>query len=433
MNSQKKILTQIAHKVQLAKKITPEELEKLLEFTVKRQESKTLQFLKNSALPLSLAFGFLYTVFAHDFSAFIATLPSWTNMSPQLLTGIDYLWDLLGDPVGKANIFYHIPNIILYSFGIVGIKKLFEALDKRTWMDKVFAAQKIVQEKLDHGLVPYQLKKGHSVLFVGKGDFIGMQFVLNHEKNNAVTISLTKPYYTNTWNFYDAQTTYEDLKTVLARADFDDSGEYIFFPVQDDQIFLPGPLAYDLSPQKLDILCQNIRMIEKAKRIKAKRIIVVGDRHHKSVVVSVDTTKKIKNSEDIISLESIAKKYRNLTIIDPTDIVLAKIKTIAASRKIVFRATEDGIKEYKERFYTRLKEIGYTYNPRKKGVLTIGYDIFEDQTEQQTLSRKIDDYYPIVLSKNVRDALIRNGYHKDEFIYVPELVLTYLSQKAGEQ
>ena len=91
-----------------------------------------------------------------------------------------------------------------------------------------------------------------------------------------------------------------------------------------------------------------------------------------------------------------------------------------------------GMKEYKERFYKRLKGAGYKMTKRK-GILTIGYDLFEDQTEQQTLSRKINEYYPVVLSKNVHDALIRNGYDKSEFIYVPDLVIAALQQTASEQ
>ena len=59
--------------------------------------------------------------------------------------------------------------------------------------------------------------------------------------------------------------------------------------------------------------------------------------------------------------------------------------------------------------------------------------MFEDLTEQQTLSRKVNDYYPVVLSKQVKDALIRNGYGKDEFIFVPDLVLSELSHKTSEQ
>ena len=197
--------------------------------------------------------------------------------------------------------------------------------------------------------------------------------------------------------------------------------------------FLPSPTAYDLSPHKLDIFCQNIRKIEKEHGWKAKRIIIIGDREHHSYVRSEDKKSVVKNSEDIISLTSIAKKYKNITLIDPTDIVLKEIIAIAGGRKIVFRATKEGIVEYKDRFYRRLEELGYKRKPSKKGVLTIGYDIFEDQTEQQTLSRTIDDYFPVVLSKSVHDALLRNGYKKSEFLYVPTLVLKTLDKKASEQ
>jgi len=433
MNSSKKTLIRLAEKVEKGKSLRPGEIETLQTFTQKAKDSKVLSLLKQSALPLSLLFGFLYTVFSSDFEGFVKTLPSWTYFSPTLLTGVDYLWDLLGDPVRKANIMYHIPNIILYSFGVLGIKKLFDALDKRTWLDHVFASQKILQDKIIAGTMNFSLQSGHSIVFVGKGDFIGAQFVLNHKKDNAITVSLAKPTYTSVWNFYDAETTYEDLKTVMERADFEHAGEYIFFPVKDDQIFLPAPTAYDLSPHKLDILCQNIRMIERSKKQKPKRIIIVGDKFHKSYVISVDQKGELKNSEDVISLASIAQKYRNITLIDPSDIVLERIKEIANTRKVVFRATNEGIAEYKKRFYERLTQIGYKHNTKTKGILTIGYDVFEDQTEQQTLSHKIDDYYPVVLSKNVRDALVRNGYRTSEFIYVPELVLASLTKTAAQQ
>jgi hypothetical protein len=122
-----------------------------------------------------------------------------------------------------------------------------------------------------------------------------------------------------------------------------------------------------------------------------------------------------------------------VTIIDPTDVVLKEIMKISYGRKIVFRATKEGIKEYKKRFYNRLKTLGYKPTKRQKGILTIGYDLFEDQTEQQTLSRRIDDYYPVVLSKSVRDALIRNGYKKEDFLYVPNLVLKALTRTTNEQ
>jgi hypothetical protein len=310
---------------------------------------------------------------------------------------------------------------------------LFDTLNRRTWLDTVLAAQKKLKTGITSGNLNLDLAKGHSVLFVGRGDFIGMQFVLDHPAEAAVTISEIKPSYTDIWNSYDIVTGFENLKTVISRVADKDTGEYIFFPVKDDQIFLPSPTAYDLPPHKLDILCQDIRNIEKELRWKAKQIIIIGDKYHHSFVRSEDKKRVIKGSADIISLETIAKRYPRITLIDPTDIVLKKIIEIARGRKIAFRATREGMKEYKKRFYSRMGDLGFKTKKKKPGILTIGYDLFEDQTEQQTLSRRVDDYLPVVLSKHVYDALIRNGYKKEEFLYVPELVLTHLKSEAAQQ
>lgn len=433
MRYDKKRLISIARKVEEKKHLSPAEMTYLLEFEKKNEESRLSKILKHMTVPLSLGFGFVFAAFPEYFTHLIRNMPSWTNLSPQLLTGVDYLWDILGEPVHKANILYHVPNIVLYSFGIFGMKKLFEALDRRTWLDRVLQTQAQLNTNISRGSLHLQMKKGHSLLFVGNGDFIGMQLALNHKIDETVTISQQRPFYTQFWNSYDTDTLYEDLKNVILRSSGENAGEYVFFPVKDDQIFLPGDKAYDLSPHKLDILCQDIRMIEKELKWKSKRIIVIGDKFHKSYVQSEDQKKVIAKSGDTISLRSITKKYNNVLLLDPSDVVLKKIIAISNGRRIVFRATKEGIREYKKRFYERLHFLGYQQSKRKRGVLTIGYDLFEDQTEQQTLARKVDDYYPVVLSKNVRDALIRNGYKKDEFLYVPDLVLEELTLAATQQ
>lgn len=433
MNYQKKRLIQISALVEKDGKLTPEEITYLLNFEKKKKQNTFANWLKLSALPLSLALGFLSSVFPENFNQLIKTLPSWTNMSPQILAGVDYLWNLLGEPVKKSNIIYHIPNIALYSVSFFGLKKIFDSLERRTWLDRVYNAQKKLQISLDAGKINFALAKGHSLLFVGGGDYIGTQFVLNHKTEDTITISQTKPTHTSFWNYYNVTSMYEDLKQVLDRCDGKTAGEYLFFPVVDNEIFLPGPKAYDVSPHNLDILCQDIRMVEKELRWKPKRIIIIGDKFHKSFVQSEDNRSIVPKSQESITLASIAKKYKPVTILDPSDVVIESIVSIAKGRKIAFRATKEGLKEYKKRFYERLRLMGYKQSKKKKGILTIGYDIFEDQTEQQTLSRSIDDYYPVVLSKAVHDALIRNGYKKDEFLYVPDLVLKKLAYLAKQQ
>lgn len=433
MKVNKRNLLKIASKINQNKKVTPEELEEVMSFEKKDQEAKAISLLKKAAVPIAIVVGFLITVYPDETEKIVRALPAWTNLNNQGLRGMDYVWNIIGEPVGKYNILYHLPNVILYAFGILGIKKLFDAIDRRTWVDRVNEAKAKLMQNTQVGAQKLRLKKGHSALFVGKGDFIGQQFVLNPPLNQAVVISETKPTYTNLWQYYSIESGFEDLENVIENVCSDKTGEYVFFPVKDDQIFLPGEASYDLSPHRLDILCQDIRSIEKKNKWETKRIIIVGDRLHKSYVVSENKTGKIKNSDDTISLESIAKKYKEITLIDPTDLVLQKVFEIADGRKVAFRATREGIKEYKNRFYERLDKLKYRVKKDKKGILTIGYDLFEDQTEQQTLSRKIDDYYPVVLSKAVKDALIRNGYKMKDFIYVPDLVLKSLSKKASEQ
>lgn len=433
MKYSKKQLLTVSKKITTNNKITPNEMEFILAFEKRDEESKTVGFLKKSAVPLGLTLGFMMAVFPQFADHFSKSLPSWTNLPDPIFNGLNYIWNIIGDTVDQKNILYHIPNIILYSFGFLGIKKLFDAIDRRTWVDKVNFAKGVLTKSLSDGTLNLDLSKGHSVLFSGNGDFIATQFVHNHKKSDAVTIASVKPSYTNIWNYYDANSSYDALEKVINRVCDKTTGEYIFFPVKDDQIFLPGETSYDLSPHKLDILCQDLRTIEKQNKWKPKRILIVGDRFHKSVVQSEDRRGKIQKSEDVISLETISKKYPNVTIIDPTDIVLKKVIEIANGRVIAFRATKEGIQEYKKRFYDRLDILKYKPKKITKGILTIGYDLLEDQTEQQTLARKIDDYYPVVLSKSVADALLRNGYKKTDFIYVPDLVIEYLSLEASRQ
>lgn len=433
MKYQKKKLLSITRKIIDQKKVSPEEINCLLSFDTINENSKVISYIKKCAVPIALCLGFLIAVFPKNVKDIALELPSWTNLPEPMQNGFNYIWNILSEPVDEHNIIFHLPNIILYSFGFLGVKKLFDAIEKHTWIDKVFNAKQILTEKINEGTLLLDLPRGHSVLFEGNGDFIATQLFLNSPANHAVIISTLKPNYTHIWNRFDPTSSFEDLEAVIERICNHNTGEYIFFPVKDDQIFLPSNSAYDLSPHKMDILCQDIRLIEKRNKWKPKKILIVGDKFHTSYVHSEDYRGKIDNSEDIISLKIIASRYPHVSIVDPTDIVLQQILDIADGRKIAFRATKEGQMEYKDRFYERLQLIGYKKNRNRKGILTIGYDLFEDQTEQQTLSGKVDDYYPVVLSKSVRDALIRNGYKKNEFIYVPELVLDYLKKEASKQ
>lgn len=424
MQYDKKNLLTISNKVRNNQRITPQELQTLLNFELVEKESKSLFYLKESAFPLALLFGFLFVTYAWFFDEVVLNLPSWTNMSPDLLAGVDYLWDFLGEPIGKQNILYHLPNVVLYTFGFFGIKKIVESVERKTWLDSVLSAQDKLKSSVAAGTTHFNIPDNHTLLFVGKGDFVGEQFAINHPHESLV-IAETKPTYTNIWTSYDLCTLYDDLKNALLRSDAETAGEYVFFPVKDDQLFLPSEHAYDIAPHKLDILVQNIRIMEKEFGWQQNKIIIVGDSEHNSFVQTEDEKTAIKGTAEYISLESITKKHEATYMIDPTALVLKKIITIAHGRKIAFRATQEGIHLYKKKFYDSLHALGYK-DKDTKDILTVGYDVYEDLTEQQTLGKPVKNYLPVVLSKQVADAVERNGYKKNEYIYVPDLVLEEL-------
>lgn len=430
MNVNKKNILHITQKYRSHKPLTPNEIATLLEFNPVEKEKKLYSMLKEGAFPLALLCGFLFVLFSDFFDQkIVSSLPSWTNMSPELLAGVDYLWDFLGEPIGKENILYHLPNVILYTFGFFGIKKIIESVERKTWLESVLSTQELLKKDIEGGVLQLAMKKNHSLLFVGKGDFVAEQFVIDHPEDEVVTISENKPAYTSIWNCYDLCTLYDDLKRVLYLSDASSAGEYLFFPVQDNHLFLPNEHAYDLAPHKLDILIQNIRTIEKQEGWQKNRIIIVGDSSHQSYVQTVDSKQTIKGTQETISLESIAKQHDATILVDPTVLVLKKILKMAKGRNIVFRATKEGITEYKDRFYQRLTDLGYKPNKNTE-MLTIGYDVFEDLTEQQAL-KKNKNYVPVILSKQVKDAVERNGYKKGEYLYVPELVLDELKRVTG--
>lgn len=426
-------LLSISRQVKRGDRLSPAEINYLLEYKFIENDNKLSSIIQTYAFPFAILIGAVMAMYSSFFDSVFSQFPHWTFLTPELQTGLDYIWSIIGSPVEKANFFYHVPNIIMYGVGLISIKGIIDAIHKRDWLDIVTTAQANLKQRIEEGSVNYDLKKGHSILFVGKGDFIAQQFTENHSQNETITLAETKQTYTDVWQLYNTESHEENLNNALECAEANRAGEYIFFPVQDIHLFLPSPTAYDMPPHRLDLHCQYIRRMETRKRWDRNPIFIVGDKFHKSLVQTEDKSKVLEGSEDIISVESIAQRYPDVNVIDPTDIVIKRILKMAKDRKIVFRATVDGIKEYKSRFYERLEKLGYKPNTKEKGLFIVGYDIYEDQIEQQKLCGKLDDYYPVVLSKNVHDALINNGHSGTELIYVPDLVINELTRLAKKQ
>ena len=159
MSYSKKKLIEISKKITNRSSLTPFEIEEILSFEKVEKELAIVSLLKKSAVPLALTVGFAIAVFPERAEILVKTLPSWTNLPTPVVNGADYFWNILSEPVGKSNIIFHLPNIILYSFGVLGIKKLFEAIDRRTWVDRVNIAKGILRKSTEEGTLFLKLKK----------------------------------------------------------------------------------------------------------------------------------------------------------------------------------------------------------------------------------------------------------------------------------
>lgn len=427
-----KQLLDISARVKANKPVSPVEADILSSFEIPEKESKMHKILATIALPGSIILGMSMAGFPVFYENLVSHLPNWTNMSEGLAAGVDYIWSIIGEPIEKNNIIYHIPNVILYSFGVIGIKKVVEYIRKKTWLDKVNDAKTILSERLTKGVVNYNLVDGHSLLFVGNGDFIGEQFSMDCKPEESIILATRAQHHTPHWLYYDPASTFQSLQSTLDLADAYNCGEYIMFPIIDTEIFLPGAGQYDLSPEKVEVIIQAIRDIEKIKGWPAKRIIIVGDKKQTSCIQTENIKGVLEGTIELVSLESVQKRFEKIIVIDATDLVIETILKKFPDRRIFFRSSVDGGAAYKQRFYDRLKEFGYIDDPENKYSLVVGYDLYDEQVERESLATNLQEYLPVVLSHEVHDALIRNEYKSDDFIYVPDLVLNKLKEMSSD-
>lgn len=422
---ERKNLSGIAQKVRNHHPLTPSQVETLLSFELNDKESSMLKILSTVALPLALLLGYLMAAYPAFFENLVARFPSWTNLSGTQLLGVDYLWNILAYKVNKVNIIYHIPNIVLHSFGILGVKKLTEYIRSKSWLDKVLEAKKMIESNVQKGTQKFELKYGHSILFVGNGDFVAHHYDAVTSNDETLTVAASKPDYTNVWIKYEIGSPFSRFKETLELSNADTCGEIVFFPVTDQHLFLPGEDDYDISTDRLEVIITAIRDIERINNWKESRIILVGDKHQKNILQTETKEEVLNHTLEIVSLESIQKKFPNVLVIDPTDLACAELLKIFPTKQFLFRSSIHGSQTYKDRFYQRMEDLGYKGAEEK---ITVGYDLLEEQIQRETYHTALQNYFPIVLSKGVLDAIKRQKLPESNFIYVPDLVIKKLKE-----
>jgi len=414
----KRDLIKVAGMVKNADRINADLVEPFLNHTFP-ETSKFSKIMLKIAAGISLFFASVLVIFPEVGEKLIEILPGYFLLPDRAAKALDYVWGLVGKPVGKQHLMYHLPNIIIYAFGVAGVRQLWRRIHKNNWKDLVEASQEKLSEMITGGTARFAFPSGFSLLFTGDGDRIAKSLVID-DPTIGPTMSSVQPRYTNLWGQYQAAEGDEGFEQVLEQFNTEDAGEYVLFPVVDDHLFLPGMHEFDVAPHRVEIAVQRIRDFEKEKGWAQKRILIVGDKEQKSRFVTASSNGRIESHNDDVSLRTIATEYENIIVADPTDITLRKIIEIADGRQLFFRASDQGAEKYTKAFYHRLSLLGY--EPTKDTALTVGYDISDLETEHQVISHRRSEYLPVILSRDVFDLLSKSYLRDSAYIFVPRLV-----------
>jgi hypothetical protein len=377
------------------------------------------RFMLKLAAWISLFFASVLAIFPEVGEFLIATLPGFFLLPERLARALDYVWGLVGKPVGKQHLMYHLPNIIIYAFGVAGVRKLWRRINRNNWKDRVEDARKSLSEAIAEGTARIAFPAGFSLLFTGDGDQVAKSLVADNPLIGP-TLASRPPPYTRLWGRFVNTDGDEGFFRVMNQFNSEEAGEYLLFPVVDAHVFLPGKQEYDIAPHRVEISVRRIREFEKQKGWPEKKIVIVGDKEQRSTFVTSSMDDRFTVPSDEISLHSIEGSYDNVIIADPTELTLRRIVEIADGRQILFRASDRGIEKYAAEFYHRLSLLGHA--PTRDGKLIVGYDISDLETEHQVVSQKNTDYLPVILSQDVFDLLSDRYLREGTFIFVPLLV-----------
>lgn len=428
MSLSKITLVRIAEQVRAGDRIKVELVDPFLKHSFP-ETSGFGRLMLRAAAWLTLFFASVLVIFPEVGEFLIRVLPGFFLLPERLAKALDYVWGLVGKPVGKQHLMYHLPNILIYAFGVAGIRQLWRKLNKNNWKDQVEGAQEKLAKAIDAGAGRFIFSPGFSLLFTGDGDQVAKSLVADNPTIGP-TLSSTRPLYTPLWSKFITADGDEGFVRALDQFNTEEAGEYLLFPVVDEHLFLPGPQEYDAAPHRVEIAVQRIREYEQECGWAQKQIVIVGDKEQKSRFVTSSVDGRVACANDEVSLRTIEAEYENVKVADPTDITLRRIIEIADGRHIFFRASDQGAEKYSAEFYRRLSMLGY--EPSRSENLVVGYDISDLETEHQVVSQKQTAYLPVILSRDVFDLLSKSYLQDGTFIFVPALVKRELQKLVAQ-
>jgi hypothetical protein len=311
------------------------------------------------------------------------------------------------------------------------------------WRRNLHPFKKAAQNLMDEGQfvmgspvrLRWKMPANYTGILVGDGDPLADEITRSKPMTETLLFGTQKPKTTDLWVYLNNEASISDLAAAFETADFSKCGRIILLPVQSQHMVFPPNDATDIAPDKLEDLLRNIRVLDKKRMAEGPpgtqpiRMIVVGDRKQSTVIHTYDkvTQLPIEKRTTVITLETICESSgTDLTVIDPTDLLLQRVMELAGGARIAFRGTEDSHQTYEMQFNERLRELNYKVTQPDR-IFQMGYNITDDPTVADPHNSAA-----VILTSSARDALVEKGYPLERILYIPGMVMHEMEARLSQ-
>ena len=360
-------------------------------------------------------------------------VPTMGTLSPVIHELLQSVHNLSVNAAKSPAIRDHVPYVLLeLSAGFGALKTLPQWFTLRGKREKAREQQKIVRQKSERGEMKFEMAKGHTAAFVGRGDWLADRLQETKASDQVMQYASMK-IGSRVWQMIQQQGRQEDIFEVLDRGDFRSAGEALILPIKEEDMFLPGEDGHDMSLDEIQNLIEILDSYCKSRGIDQKKVLIVGRKTLRETYVQRKgaSSKAIEVDSQTLAerVEEMSRKQRDIEIIDPTEIVMRKIAALANGRKIVFTGAAASDDRYGERFFQTLKEIIGEEPKSKREKVRVLYNITDIPTEVHVGQRDI----AVILDSSKKETLLKRGIPEENIIVVPDEILKILDRKVDEK
>lgn len=384
---------------------------------------------------------------AHIVALTLVNLGAGAQLDPslQLPAGVheafQAIHNLSSNAAASASLREHFPYLILELGGIVGGGPLREAMLK--WRKNVKSGLKVrtaLEGKVAKGEVNLNMPESHSALFSGNGDSyvswlqkeLGIGDMVTYTTNPSGDASLTK-------QGYELSSTEDTLEAALERGDFVKAGEVGFFPVIEEDQFLPDPDedngSFDTTLSDMDVMIakmenflKNKKTIDTEELIEKKKLIIVSSKKQTETKLhGREKEPSTRTLEDLQADQNEKSKYFDVEIVDPTELVFDALMPLLGGKIPDFIALAKSADRYTDRFYAEYDARVKKDNSQNSGMRVTTSEevrVFYNISDVATIAQARKDDIAIVSSERHKQVLLDEGVDPDRIIVVSKLVKT---------